>query len=369
MGAADGAPVLGFHGTSLSRLAHVGDDAPRAAGVRLILVDRPGYGLSDLHPGRTLLDWPRDIAELADGLGIDRFAVFGMSGGGPHAASCAYALPDRVSALGLVSSPAPVWDRPELRFSAPPHRRPMIELAERDPISLPASCSTTAAPSSSGWPPTRATAQGGGPAADQAILADPEVRGRFEAATRETVARGPEGYAHDLFLLYVAPWGFRPEEIAVPTQIWHGDEDAAVSPRIAEFFAETIPGSRLHMLPAPATSCSGRMRRRSSARSLPEPARNGLCVPSGTGGSHRARLGRAPRSGARLDRVAESRETFGEMQAPDRAAPRDRGGLAEGLRDPAREARPVRWRGETHEFPTERIVHEPFDLRYRRGTR
>ena len=61
--------------------------------------------------------------------------------------------------------------------------------------------------------------------------------------------RGPEGYAHDLFLLYVAPWGFRPEEIQVPTEIWHGDEDAAVSPRIADFFAETIPGSRLHMLP------------------------------------------------------------------------------------------------------------------------
>src|SRR5215204_6111862 len=131
-GSSDGAPVLGFHGTSLSRLAHVGADAPRAAGVRLILVDRPAYGLSDLHPGRALLDWPRDIAELADGLDVDRFAVFGMSGGGPHAASCAYTLPDRVSALGLVSSPGPVWDRPELRFSAPRHRRPMIQLAERD---------------------------------------------------------------------------------------------------------------------------------------------------------------------------------------------------------------------------------------------
>ena len=80
------------------------------------------------------------------------------------------------------------------------------------------------------------------------LLADPEVRDRFEDATLETVARGPEGYAHDLFLLYVAPWGFRPEEIGVPTQIWHGDEDAAVSPRIADFFAETIPDSRLHML-------------------------------------------------------------------------------------------------------------------------
>jgi len=99
-GPSDGTPVLGFMGTSLSWLAHVGGDAPRAAGVRLILVDRPGYGLSDFQRQRTLLDWPRDVAELADGLGMERFSVFGMSGGGPHAAACGYALPDRVAALG-----------------------------------------------------------------------------------------------------------------------------------------------------------------------------------------------------------------------------------------------------------------------------
>jgi pimeloyl-ACP methyl ester carboxylesterase len=241
----DGAPVFGFHGTSLSRLAHVGDDAPRAAGVRLILVDRPGYGLSDHQPQRTLLDWPRDIAELADGLGIDRFGVFGMSGGGPHAAACAYALPDRVSALGLVSSPAPVWDRPELLFSAPPHRRPLIELARRDPEivarQLLEDCRAELARNGGG--------KAGGPPADQAVMADPEVRARFDAATRETVQRGPEGYARDLFLLYVAPWGFGAEEIQVPTRIWHGDLDEAVSPKIAEFFDETIPETRLHLVP------------------------------------------------------------------------------------------------------------------------
>jgi pimeloyl-ACP methyl ester carboxylesterase len=241
----DGVPVFGFHGTSLSRLAHLGEDAPRAAGVRLILVDRPGYGLSDHDPERTLLDWARDVAELADGLGIERFSAFGMSGGGPHAAACAYALGDRVSALGLVSSPAPVWDRPELLFSAPPHRRPLIELARSDPDlvarQLLDDCRAELARNGSG--------KGDGPKADRAVMADPEVRARFDAATRETVGRGPEGYARDLFLLYVAPWGFRPEEIEAPTQIWHGDADQAVSPRIAEFFDETIPHSRLHMIP------------------------------------------------------------------------------------------------------------------------
>jgi pimeloyl-ACP methyl ester carboxylesterase len=247
-GSRDGFPVLGFLGTSLSWLAHLGTDAPRAAGVRLILVDRPGYGLSDFLPDRRLLDWPRDVAELADGLEIDSFAVFGMSGGGPHAAACGYALPERVRALGLVSSPAPVWDRPELRFSAPPHRRPMIEAAERDRELVVAQILEDCRAELAGDGDQPAKGQGG-PKADRVVMSDEDVRARFEAAKQDTVSRGPEGYAHDLVLLYITPWGFRPEEIAVPTEIWQGDADEAVSPRIAEFFAETIPGGRLHLVP------------------------------------------------------------------------------------------------------------------------
>jgi pimeloyl-ACP methyl ester carboxylesterase len=242
-GRGDGVPLLGFGGTTMSRLAHLGDEAPEAAGVRLVLVDRPGYGLSDFQPGRRLLDWPGDIVQLADALGLGRFAVFGMSGGGPHAAACAYALPGRVSALGLVSSPGPAWDRPELRYSLPPHRQPLIEVAARDPDEagrqLLDDCrreleDLAARPDDdAGWE----------------VTASPIVNARFRASLFETLARGPEGYAHDLFLLFVTPWGFRPEEISVPTLIWHGDRDLAVPLGVGEFFDRTIPRSSLHVLP------------------------------------------------------------------------------------------------------------------------
>jgi len=235
-GPGDGYPVFGFLGTPQTRLAHLGSDAPAAAGVRLFLVDRPGYGLSRFQPGRRLLDWPKDVAQLADAVNIDRFAVFGMSGGAPHAAACAHALPDRVAALGLVSSPAPVADRPMLRYSLPLNRQPLVELAATDQDAaaewLVQDCRRL----------LEEAARDGG--VDESV--DPDLRERLRAATLDST---PEGYAHDLLLLFVSPWGFAPEEIAVPTAIWHGDRDAAVPFAVAEFFARTIPSSSLTVVP------------------------------------------------------------------------------------------------------------------------
>jgi pimeloyl-ACP methyl ester carboxylesterase len=238
-GPGDGFPILGFGGTTMSRLAHLGHEAPEAAGVRLILVDRPGYGLSDFQPGRKLLDWPADVVQLADALGIDSFAVFGMSGGGPHAAACGYALADRVTTVGLVSSPGPVWDRPELRYSLPPHRQPLVELAARDPEAAARKLLEDC----------RAELEEASREARDGDVADPELRARLRAALLETAARGPEGYAHDLFILFVSPWGFAPEEIRVPVSIWHGDRDPAVPLGVGRFYDRTIPDSSLHVLP------------------------------------------------------------------------------------------------------------------------
>jgi pimeloyl-ACP methyl ester carboxylesterase len=235
-GPRDGFPVLGFLGTPLSRLAHLGQEAPEAANVRLILVDRPGYGLSDFQSGRALLDWPRDVSRLADSLALERFAVFGMSGGGPHAAACGYALADRVSAVGLVSSPGPVWDRPQLRYSLPPHRQPLVELAERDREAaakvLLDDCRAQ----------LERTARGDDQ--DDGSV-DPALWERLRAARLEAT---PEGYARDLLILFVSPWGFAPEEISVPALIWHGDRDPAVPLAVAEFYASAIPQSSLTVL-------------------------------------------------------------------------------------------------------------------------
>lgn len=76
--------------------------------VRFIGIDRPGFGLSDFKPKRALVDWPNDITELANSLGIDQFSILGVSGGGPYAAACAHQMPDRLISVGIVCGMGPV---------------------------------------------------------------------------------------------------------------------------------------------------------------------------------------------------------------------------------------------------------------------
>jgi len=103
-----GRAVVAVHGTPGSGLLWRGlvEDA-EARGMRLLAYDRPGYGRSDPHPGRTVADAAGDVAAMADALGFDRFAVEGGSGGGPHTLACAALLPDRVVAAASLAGVAP----------------------------------------------------------------------------------------------------------------------------------------------------------------------------------------------------------------------------------------------------------------------
>src|SRR5690242_21633757 len=96
VGKSDGAPIFHFHGNGTSRLEVLTVQAvAENVGVRLIGLDRPGIGRSDAKAGYRLLDWPDDVVEVAEALGIERFAVEGLSGGGPYALACAYKTPHR----------------------------------------------------------------------------------------------------------------------------------------------------------------------------------------------------------------------------------------------------------------------------------
>src|SRR5512141_1163093 len=99
----DGAPVFYFHGWPSSRLEARAAHAPALnLGLRLVAPERPGYGLSDFQPGRTIGDWTKDLLVLAGHLGWSKFGVVGISGGGPYAMACAALIPERLTSVSLV---------------------------------------------------------------------------------------------------------------------------------------------------------------------------------------------------------------------------------------------------------------------------
>jgi pimeloyl-ACP methyl ester carboxylesterase len=247
-GAPDGPAVFALHGTPGSRTQWRGlvEDAEER-GVRLLTYDRPGYGGSDPAPGRCVAGAARDIAAIADALDIDRFAVHGGSGGGPHALACAALLAARTVAVASLAGVAP-WNAGGLdwlggmgqdnldEFGAILEGRTALEAYLREqademlashPEEIAASLLSLLGP------PDRAVLNG-------------EVAEFLHEATRVGIEERIDGWVDDDFA-FVAGWGFDVEEIAVPVQVWHGAQDQFVPVSHGRWLAERIPGAEAHI--------------------------------------------------------------------------------------------------------------------------
>jgi pimeloyl-ACP methyl ester carboxylesterase len=235
-GVPDGLPLFYCHGTPGSRLECPFDEALlKQLSIRLIAPERPGYGLSDFQEGRRLLDWPADIAQLADALGLEQFAVLGFSGGGPYALACAHELGDRITATGLMGCLASL-DAPGMMSAVSPAFRSLHELAANDPVQLeeqlaPAAASPTA---------LLAIIEESIPTTDKTIFADPAFRAMYLANLSESMRQGAKGSAWDLHLVD-RPWGFKLTHIEKPIWLWHGCDDANVSVTMGRYLAQTLP--------------------------------------------------------------------------------------------------------------------------------
>jgi pimeloyl-ACP methyl ester carboxylesterase len=247
-GAPDGKPLFFFHGLGASRLTRHPDDSIAASlGVRLITIDRPGIGLSDPRPGRTLLDWPADVAALADALGIDQFAVLGWSGGGAHALACAYQIPERLSAVGVVSGGAPLAG-----IAPTDYLTPQWWGAARIVQFIPwaARLFTWHMGRQARRSPSQAlkalTARF--PGTDRALLQDEQVRAMMLEATRELYRQGSRGFYDDMLVL-ARPWRFRLEAILKEVHLWHGDADTLLAPAFARYLARALPNCHTTFYP------------------------------------------------------------------------------------------------------------------------
>ena len=247
-GDAGGSPIFYFHGFPGSRIeGRPLSDTANARNVRLIAVDRPGMGLSDYQPKRRIVDWPRDVSELADQLGVARFVVVGPSGGGPYAAVCARVLPDRVTSAVLLAGSGPLR-APNAMKGMSAQNRALFSIERWAP---PLGDLVMWALSRTAGDRDRLMSQiiRSSSPADMRILAErPEVVEALYDSLVEAFKQGSRGARREL-RLYGRPWGFRLDKITVPVALWQGDKDANVPPAMARYMARKIPDSYVTFLP------------------------------------------------------------------------------------------------------------------------
>jgi pimeloyl-ACP methyl ester carboxylesterase len=241
-----GFPVVSAHGGLACRL-----DVAAAAGVahntgvRLISPDRPGVGRSDAQHGRTILGWARDVEELLDQLGVERFAAMGWSLGGQYAAAVGYALWPRVTRVAIIAGALPLTE-PGVFECLPAVDRFFCRISQRAPwvarqcfrvMRIGVGC----APTLYG----RLAARDLG-AADAAVIRE-EGYASFSRMCHEAL-RQPGGMAEE-YRVMTAPWEFAPEDLEVPADVWGGTEDQYVPAAWPAELARRIPDAVLHMRP------------------------------------------------------------------------------------------------------------------------
>jgi pimeloyl-ACP methyl ester carboxylesterase len=236
-----GRAVFFCHGTPGSRLYHHPDESiPQALGVRLIAPDRPGYGLSTFQRGRTLLDWPADLAALADHLGIGRFAVVGLSGGGPHALACALSLTSRLTHVGLVASTAPL-DIPEATRGMAQSNRVALAATRALPFPVVRLLYGYMIGGQLKHPEATLDQQAQQfPASDRTVRENAAWRTMELANLREAYRQGAHGHAWEGRML-TRPWGFHLGAITLRVHLWQGEADVLVPPTMGQYLAATLP--------------------------------------------------------------------------------------------------------------------------------
>jgi pimeloyl-ACP methyl ester carboxylesterase len=240
-GDGDGVPIVYLHGaigTPVRRTPEL-DALIASLGMRYIAVSRPGFGGSDPSPGRRIADFPADLEQLADRLGLGRFAVVGVSAGGPYAIACARELPDRVAASAAVSSLSPLcpphagrWMPAHLRLALRALvRRPdfvasagtrLMRLLERHPRAL------------------ERVARVGASPADRRLLSTADTGRTAVESFLATAAGGVRGMIDD-YVTCCAGWGFDVRDVRGEVHVWHGEQDRFVPVEHARALAAALP--------------------------------------------------------------------------------------------------------------------------------
>lgn len=241
-----GRAVIWLHGTPGAR-RQIPAEARLVAeerGLRIIGVDRPGIGSSTPHVYRSILDFTTDLGVLLDRLGIDRYVVIGLSGGGPYALAAAHAHPERVVAAGILGGVAPTVGPDAIGGGLVALGRRFAPLigAARVPIGLGLTGAIRLArPLAS---PALDLYGRLSPEADRRLLARPELKAMFLDDLLNGSRRQLTAPLADV-MLFSRHWGFEAADVGVPVRWWHGDADHIVPYAHGEHMVRRLPDAEL----------------------------------------------------------------------------------------------------------------------------
>lgn len=246
-GPADGPVVVLSHVAPGSRLFDPDPAATARTGVRLVSVDRPGYGGSTPLPDGTvptITGHADDLAAALAHLGVTDAGVAGWSGGGRVAVALAARRPELVRAVAVAGTPAPHEDVPWI----PEENMAMMEPLRADPGAATGVLTGVFAEMAAS-PEAGLAAVMGGPADEGALEADPGLRRRLTAMMAEAFVPGSVGVAADIVSYTLVPWGFDPAAVRARATAFYGAEDPIVTPAHGQWYVERIPQADLRVVP------------------------------------------------------------------------------------------------------------------------
>lgn len=243
-----GRPVIFMHGIAGSRyLRHPDDDILMQEGIRLIIPERPGNGDSDPQANRLIANWPQDITELADYLGLKHFSVLGYSGGTAYALAVAAAMPERILTMHLIAAVSPLVDMEDFRAYNPVFRMTLF-IARYTPGLLPALMRVMVKDIRTNVYQYLEKLFVNAPELDREVMANPRLRANIATGLRASVRHDEHEIALEV-LLAARDWQIDLTQITMPVHIWYGEKDPLVSHLAAKNLAELLPNTLLTLIP------------------------------------------------------------------------------------------------------------------------
>lgn len=246
----DGYPLFMFHGVPGSRYQRPSEGVTRSRGIRLFVLERPGFGLSGRKKERTLLSWADDVSAFADCLKIERFGVLGLSAGGPYALSCAFSLPERVSSVFVISGLGQM-DIAGATRQMPFHEKWLFELGKRSAkitmrilIEILRGLTAILLHNPQRYLPVLARFF---PEGERPFFKKAEDSRMFLKDIGANHQSGGAGIVDDLIILS-KPWGFDPKCISRTVNFWHGDLDLIAPLFLIENLEKEIPSSEIRLI-------------------------------------------------------------------------------------------------------------------------